>query len=145
MKRIKDIALYSTLTFTFMMMLICALFVVGENTLTGGVSNFSGADFADKAFLLLLYSVFVGVSFLVFDIKPFNQTLKRILHIGLNYGLLVGFIVLFQKANAGANVTANTTMTIFASTFIFIIVYFAAMLISKGINKLGKLIDSANK
>lgn len=35
-------------------------------------------------------------------------------------------------------------MLVFAGTFVFLAVYFAAMLISFGINKLGTAIDSRN-
>lgn len=147
MKRIKDIALYSTLCFTLVMLLLCFLLSTAESVLTIGKagSPLSAVEFADKVFLLLMYSLAVGFSFLIFDIKALNATIKRVFHAGLNYGLLVAFLVMFQSANSEGNVSGDTTMLIFAASFLFLAVYFGAMFISKGINKLGALIDSRKK
>lgn len=146
MKRIKDIALYTSLCFSLLMLFICAMFVIAESNLTTETSAFSAVDFADKAFLLLVYSVCVGFSFLVFDLNKISTTARRLIHVVLNYGLMVAFIVFFTKANAGATVVSgDRTMLIFAASFLYIIIYAAAMLVSKGVNKLGTLVDSRKK
>ncbi|MBQ7047338.1 MAG: hypothetical protein IJN86_00150 [Clostridia bacterium] len=147
MKKIKDIALYSSLCFTLVMLLICVLYGSAESSLTNSDKGevLSAASFADKAFLLFVYSVAVGFSFLLLDINAISKTARRVMHFILNYGLLLAFLIMFQKSNPEGNVTADTTMLIFAASFLFIAVYFAAMLIGKGINKFGALIDSRKK
>ncbi|MBE6678597.1 MAG: hypothetical protein E7597_07375 [Ruminococcaceae bacterium] len=140
MKRIKDVALYASLCFTLLMMFVCGVFSAASATQTKVETAFSANKFADIAFLLFVYSLLVGFSFLIFDIKPLNKALKRVLHVGLNFALLVAAMVMLPKAEG-----ADNTMLIFAACFAFIVVYFLAMLISKGINKFGELVDSRSK
>lgn len=139
MKRIKDIALYSSLCYTFLMLFMLAMLSVASETLTRVDAVFSTSQFADIAFLLLVYSIFVGLSFLIFDVKAFNKALKRVLHISLNFALLITVMIMLASGRK-----VDTAMIVFASCFLFLIVYFLAMLVSKGINKLGELIDSRN-
>lgn len=140
MRRIKDVALYATLCFTLVMLTVCGLFATAQATLTKVENSFASSTFANLAFLIFVYSVLVGLSFLVFDIKAMNKTLKRVIHVVLNYALVVAALIM-----ANTSEKTDMTMLVFAMTFVFIAVYFFAMLIGKGINKLGELIDSREK
>lgn len=146
MKRIKDISFYSTLCFTLLMLTLCAMYGVAEGLLTTADNVFGGADFADKAVGLLLYSVGVGLSFLVFDIKPLNKVAKRVIHVGLNYVLMVIALYSFFKQNSAAEVASgDMTMLIFAGTFVFIAVYCVGMALCHLFGKLDKALASREK
>lgn len=146
MRRIKDIALYATLCFTIVMLTLCALYGVAEGSLTTENNSFGGKDFADKAFTLFMYSVGVGLSFLLFDIKPLNKVLKRVFHIAINYVLMIIVLNGLFNMNSGAAVAStNLTMLIFAGTFVFIAVYFASMAICYWLRKLDKAIENRDK
>lgn len=140
MKRIKDVALYASLCFSLLMLFVCGVFSAASNALTKVEVAFSASKFADIAFLIFVYSVLVGFSFLIFDIKGLNKSLKRVLHVALNFVLMIAAMLMLPKGEG-----TDVTMLIFASCFAFIAVYFFSMLISKGINKLGQLIDGRNQ
>ena len=127
MKRIKDVALYASLCFSLLMLFVCGVFSAASNALTKVEVAFSASKFAD-------------IAFLIFDIKGLNKSLKRVLHVALNFVLMIAAMLMLPKGEG-----TDVTMLIFASCFAFIAVYFFSMLISKGINKLGQLIDGRNQ
>ncbi len=138
MKRAKDIAFITFLCFS---LLVLALLVVissaahlygdsasGEETLSAFAS-----DLADGGAMLFVYSVAVGLSFLIFDIKPLPAFWKRALHVVLNYALMTAFFVLLTAGRSGRGAM------MLLLTFIFIAVYIAGALICRGLAKLEAL------
>ena len=138
MKRIKDIAFISTLSFTLFMLVFCAI----EGVATGefGDKGVDAVRFANNALVLFVYSVCIGISFLLFDIRPFSATVKRALHFVINYAMLMVFMFGF------ADIIVNDAAAIaFAVSFVFVLVYFGGMLISSLFRKLDKAIEGAKK
>lgn len=138
MKRVKDITLYSTLCFTLVMMLFCILLTPSSDISDASGDAALALNFADYAFTVLLYSVCVGLSFLLFDIK-INKVLNRTLHIILNYVLMVIFLSLLVREGV------DLTKMVFVCTFVFIVVYPAAMVICFWLRKLDKMLQSRKK
>ena len=138
MKRIKDIAFISTLSFTLFMLTFCAVEAMATNEF--GDKGVDAVRFANNALVFFVYSVCIGLSFLLFDIKAFSKTVKRTLHFVLNFGLMM--VSIFGFANI---VVAVAAATVFVLSFVFVLVYFGGMLISSLLRKLGKAIDGSKK
>ncbi|MBQ3081300.1 MAG: hypothetical protein IJC49_02490 [Clostridia bacterium] len=138
MKRIKDIAFISTLSFTLFMLAFCAIEAMAVNEF--GDTGVDAVRFANNALVLFVYSLCIGFSFLLFYIKPLSATVKRVLHFVLNYGLMM--VSIFGFADI---IVADAAATAFALSFVYLLVYFGGMLISSLLRKMGGAIDSAKK
>lgn len=138
MKRVKDIAFISTLSFSLLMLVFCFMESVASNEFDAQLIE---ADrFANNALVLFVYSICIGLSFLLFDIKAFSQTVKRGIHFVLNYGFMLLFVFGFAKVVVG-----DKAAIAFATSFVFIAVYFLGMLISSLFRKLDAFLQSAKK
>lgn len=138
MKRVKDIAFISTLSFSLFMLVFCAMEAVAAGEF--GDKGVDAVRFANNALVLFVYSVCVGLSFLLFDIKLFSATVKRAVHFVLNYGLMLAFIFGFASI-----VVSDAAATAFALSFVFVLVYFGGMFISSLFRKMDKAIEAAKK
>lgn len=145
MKRFKDIAFITLISFTL-------LTLVGVVILSSAASEFGATasgeetikafaeDIANLSFALFFYSALIGASFLIFDIKPLSAFWKRAVHIVLNYAvMLTMFFVLTDKDNSGRGLMA------FVLTFVFIVVYFAGMLLCRLLKKADTVLEEIKK
>ena len=87
----------------------------------------------ENTVIYFLYSLCVGASFLVFELKKLPSAATRTIHILLNYALMVVFVFGFTGKIKEAGM-------IFAATFIFIAVYVFCSLVTKGLKKLDKFV-----
>lgn len=138
MKRIKDIAFISTLSYTAFMLTLCAMQFAAVSEL--GDKTMDVTRFGDNAFVLFVYSVCIGLSFLLFDIKFFSKTVKRTLHFVINYGLMMVFIFAFSSV-----IASDVAAIAFVLSFVYLVVYFGGMLVCNLLRKLEKVLESAKK
>ena len=127
MKKIKDCFFYATLTFTC---LILFFNIIRSVVFTNTDNNFLHYE---NTVIHFLYSLSVGASFLVFELKKLPSAATRTIHILINYALMVVFVFGFTGKIKEAGM-------IFAATFIFIAVYVFCSLITKGLKKLDKFV-----
>lgn len=144
MKRFKDIAFISLLSFT--LMALCGLLVLnaaagafggsaeGEETIRAFAS-----DVADGGFAIFVYSVLIGLSFMIFDAGFLSAFWKRALHLVLNYALMVAFFIMLTAGHSGRGII------LLVLTFVFTAVYFLGLLLCRGLKKLGAVLDEAKK
>ena len=129
MKKIKDCFFYATLTFTC---LILFFNIIRSMVFTGTDNDFLHYE---NTVIYFFYSLCVGASFFVFELKKLPTAATRTLHIMLNYVLMVVFVFGFTGKIKEAGM-------IFAATFIFIAVYALCTLLSKGFKKLDRFIKN---
>lgn len=144
MKRVKDIVFITLISFA--LLALAGLLVLnsaagafggsatGEQTIKAFAS-----DVANGGFALFVYSVLIGVSFLVFDIKWLSAFWRRTLHLVLNYVLMVALFLLLTMGHSGQG------LMVFVLTFIFVAVYFLGMLICRGLGKLSATLEEIKK
>ncbi len=138
MKRIKDVAFISTLSYTLLMLTLCAMQYAAVSEL--GDKTMDVTRFGDNAFVLFVYSVCIGLSFLLFDIKLFSKTVKRALHFMLNYGLMMVFIFAFSSV-----IASDAAAIAFVLSFVYLVVYFGGMLVCSLLRKADKALTDAKK
>lgn len=135
MKRVEKIAFISFLSFTLLaltglVVLRIAGAAFGGNAVGDEALSAFAADVADGGFILFVYSVLIGLSFLIFDIKWLNSTLKRALHLLLNYVLMTAAFMLVAADKSGKG------LVLLVLTFVFIAVYYGGMLLCRVAAKL---------
>ncbi len=135
MARLRDIVLISLVCFT--LLALCGLVVVstaagafGTNATGEEAVTAFADDLAEAGFVLFVYSVLVGASFWLFDIKGMSQLIKRALHLFLTYACTIGAFSLLAYGRSGFGIM------LFVITFAFIAVYYLGMLVCKGLKKL---------
>ena len=79
---------------------------------------------SDKMWILMIMSLCVGASFIVFKFDSLPPAAKRIIHICLCYGITLAFIIPLSKGNS------QSLVIVFVLTVVFIAVYSLLMLIS---------------
>jgi len=136
MKRTREIAFIVTLAFSMFMLAFCGMEAVAAGAL--GDKPVDAVRFANNAVMLFVYSLCIGLSFLIFDIKVMPQSVKRGIHLVLNYGLMLLFIFGFAEI-----IVADAAATAFVLSFVFILVYFGGMLLSGLFRKLDKALEEA--
>lgn len=112
MKKIKNVVFIANLTFT---LIILAFFAVLSSIDSAGTKAASFLDY-DNVFIFFLYSLCVGLTFLVLDIKKMPASARRVAHIVLNYLLMVLFIFGFTG-------NIKEIMMIFVASFVFFAIY----------------------
>ena len=138
MKRVKDVAFISTLSFSLFMLGFCAIESVAVTEF--GNLPVDASRYANNALVLFVYSLCIGASFLLFDIKVMGQGVKRAIHFVLNYALMLVFVFGFAEI-----VVNDAAAMAFAASFVYLAVYFLGMLISSLLRKLDGAIQGAKK
>ena len=136
MKRTKDIAFIVTLAFSLFMLVFCGMEAVAAGQL--GDKPVDAVRFANNAVMLFVYSLCIGLSFLLFDIKAMSGSVKRGIHLILNDALMLVFIFSFADI-----IVTDAAATAFVLSFVFVLVYFGGMLISSLFRKLDKVMEEA--
>lgn len=136
MKRAREIAFIVTFAFSAFMLVFCGMEAVAASSL--GDKPVDAVRFANNAVMFFVYSLCIGISFLIFDIKVMSQSVKRGIHLVLNYGLMLLFIFGFAEI-----IVSDVAATAFVLSFVYIVVYFCGMLLSGLFRKLDKVLEEA--
>ena len=144
MKRFKEIVFLCALSFTllslaFLFVLNAGASAFGAEASGGDTIKAFASDIANAGLFLFVYSVFIGVSFLIFDIKKLPAFWKRALHLVLNYVVMV---VCFLAATSGHS---RRALMVFVLSFVFIIVYFVGMALCRLLRKTEASLDEIKK
>jgi hypothetical protein len=116
----------------FMFLTLFLLFVRdGENTSEAYSYTFRHAA------SILVWGLFFGVSFVLFDIPKIPSLVSRILHFLLNGVATCLWIVAIQT-----QVKSNILQIIFFAIFAYVVLYWILHFINLGVNKLIKKINS---
>lgn len=142
MKRFEEIALIAASCFVLSSLVSLAVLSVSAGAFGGGATGQQAvdafaADVAKFGFALFAYSICVGVSFLIFDIGRLSAFARRALHLVLNYAMMAAFFLL---VSAGKE---RRTLMLFVLTFVYVVVYFAGMLICRALKKALAALDKA--
>lgn len=130
MKRVREIAFISFLSFTLLALAALAALRIagaafGGNAVGDEALSAFAVDVADGGFVLFVYSVLIGISFLVFDIKWLSALWKRALHLLLNYALMVAAFMLVAAGKDGKG------LMLMVLTALFVAVYYLGMLLCR--------------
>ena len=144
MKRFKEIAFITLISFTLLTLtglVVIATAASAFGTAADGEAAISAfaEDLANLGFVGFLYSVVIGASFLIFDIKWISAFWKRTIHLVLNYAVMITVFIVLTLGRTGQGAMA------FVLTFAFIVVYFLGMLICRGLKKLETVLDEIKK
>lgn len=130
MKRVKKIAFISFLSFTLLaltglVVLRIAGAAFGGDAVGDEALSAFAADVADGGFVLFVYSVLIGISFLLFDIRWLSGAWKRTLHLLLNYALMVAAFMIIAAGKDGKG------LMLMVLTALFLAVYYGGMLLCR--------------
>lgn len=144
MKRFKDIAFITFISYTLLMLaglvvLTAAAGAFGANASGDETIKAFAEDLANLGFAVFVYSALIGASFLIFDIKRLSPFWKRAMHLVVNYAVMLALFIVLTMGHTGQGLMA------FVLTFVFIVVYFAGMLICRGLKKLDMVLEEIKK
>ena len=91
---------------------------------------------------ILIWGLFFGVSFVIFDIKKIPSLVSRIIHFVSN-GVATGVWVVAVQTNFGSDFQSNLLQIIFFAIFAYIAIYWVLHLIICGFTKLFSKLLSA--
>ncbi len=129
MKRLEKL-LYHTCTFT---VLISLLFLIITMIGTGAKDLSIGAT---QYFIILLFSLIIAITNMIFEIKALKLYVKLPIHFAV---LFLAFFIIFANGNAFVVDSAADFMVVFL-VFLFLYALFAgvAFLVIRGVKKLDK-------
>ena len=115
----------------FMLLTLFLLLVRdGENTAEAYSYTFHHAA------TILIWGLFFGLSFVIFDIKKIPLFVSRIIHFVINGVAMCLWIIAIQT-----KVESNLLQIIFFAIFVYVVIYWVIHFINVGFCKIGKTIS----
>lgn len=121
----------------FMIVSMCFLFI---RDMVENASNLFDYTFAHAA-AILLWGLFFGVSFVIFDIKKIPDIVARLIHFILNGAATSFWIVSVQTA--GDNVNSKLLQFVFIGLFVYVFLYWIIHFLAFGLSKLFEKITAS--